>query len=297
MSGSAPAVGVFDSGVGGLSVWRALRQALPHAQLSYLADNAWAPYGERPAEALRERIAQLVRDWREREALNLLVLACNTATAVAVDALRAEHADLPIVGIEPAIRPALAATRSGQVGVLATRATLHSARYGVLRAACLASAPGGPAGIGPILVCERAADGLADAIERGDEAAAEALSRSHLQALLSEAPDMDTLVLGCTHYPLVNAAWLAAGNRPLTLIDPAEAVARRAQSLLTGAAQRIQSPPEPIARPMAIPTPSLNALPGAVPEATWRCTGSLEALTRATRQWLGLSAVVAALQS
>ena len=273
MSGPAPIVGVFDSGVGGLSVWRALREALPHAHLSYLADNAWAPYGERPAEALRERLGALVRGWREREPLKLLVLACNTATAVGIDALRAEHPDLPIVGIEPALRPALAATRSGRVGVLATRATLGSARYQALRAGCLANAANGAA------VHQRAADGLADAIERGDEAAAEALCRSHLRALLDEAPCIDTLVLGCTHYPLVLGSWRAAcESHPLTLIDPAEAVARRARSLLACAAAAV------------------GATSGGDP--AWRCTGGPEALTRATRQWLGLpSAEVSALQS
>lgn len=271
MSGSAPAVGVFDSGVGGLSVWRALRSVLPNARLSYLADNAWAPYGERPAEALRERLRTLVRDWRERESLNLLVLACNTATAVAIDALRAEHPDLPIVGIEPAIRPALAASRSGRVGVVATRATLMSARYQALRAACLANAPGGAS------VHERAADGLADAIERGDGATAELLCRSHLEALLDEAPAIDTLVLGCTHYPLVLDFWRATCNgRPLTLIDPAEAVARRALSVWSGVA------------------PSGVASTG---DPVWRCTGGPEALTRATRQWLGIPAEVRPLQS
>jgi len=271
LSGSDAAVGVFDSGVGGLSVWRALRSALPRARLSYLADNAWAPYGERPAEALRERLLALVRDWREREPLNLLVLACNTATAVGIDALRAEHPDLPIVGIEPAIRPALAATRSGRVGVVATRATLMSARYQALRTACLANAPGDAS------VHERAADGLADAIERGDEAAVQALCRSHLETLLDEAPAIDTLVLGCTHYPLVLDFWRATrSGQMLTLIDPAEAVARRALSVWPGVAPSgVVSTGDPV----------------------WRCTGSPEALIRATRQWLGLAAEVQTLQS
>src|SRR5690606_24914154 len=140
--------------------------------------------------------------------------------------LRLEHPDLPIVGMEPAIRPALAATRTGQVGVVATRATLQSPRYRALRSACLHDAPDG------LRVHERAADGLADAIERGDEARARVLSRAHLQALLEQAPHLDTLVLGCTHYPLVSEAWRAASERPIALIDPAEAVARRALSLL-----------------------------------------------------------------
>jgi glutamate racemase len=255
-------VGVFDSGVGGLSVLRALRQALPPARFAYLADNAWAPYGERPADALNERIGTLVRAWRAHTALDLLVLACNTATAVAIDALRREHPDLPIVGIEPAIRPALALTRSGHIGVLATRGTLHSARYHALRMACLALAPG-------VQIHERAADGLADAIERGDEAAVRALCGAHRDTLLAKAPAIDTLVLGCTHYPLVNPAWWGA---PLALVDPAAAVARRASSLLG-------------------PPPAGASGHGHV---DWRCTGSPAALVSATARWLSLQASVQA---
>ncbi len=259
MSTVAPVIGVFDSGIGGLSVLRALRSALPAAHYRYLADNAWAPYGERPAEALRQRVGSLVRAWRAQEGLDLLVLACNSATAVAINALRLEHPGFPIVGIEPAVRPALALTRSGQVGVLATRATLTSARYATLRAECLATA-------GPHLqIHDHAADGLADAIERHDEDAIATLCRSHLQALLTRAPSIDTLVLGCTHYPLVDAAWRAAWARPLKLVDPAEAVARRAASLL-GNPPRMDTPPE------------LN----------WRCTGAMAPLTQAAQRWLGL---------
>lgn len=256
-------IGVFDSGIGGLSVLRALREALPHARFDYLADNAWAPYGERPADALRERVAGLVRGWRAQGALDLLVLACNTATAVAIDALRHEHPDLPIVGIEPAVRPALALTRSGAVGVLATRATLQSARYQALRQTTLAAAAPG------LRVHDRPADGLAAAIERGDEAQVQALCRSHLQALLDEAPDIDTVVLGCTHYPLALPAWQAAQPHPLQWIDPAEAVARRARQLLG---------------------PRADAGQGGL---VWHATGRPEPLAQAAHHWLGLAAAVA----
>jgi len=257
-----PAVGVFDSGVGGLSVLRALRQALPHARFDYLADNAWAPYGERPADALRERIGHLVRGWRAQGPLDLLVLACNTATAVAIDRLRHDHPDLPIVGIEPAVRPALALTRSGQVGVLATRATLQSPRYQALRQASLAGAPPGRQ------IHDRAADGLAAAIERGDEPEVQALCQRHLHALLEQAPGIDTVVLGCTHYPLAQAAWAAAQPRALHWIDPAEAVARRALSLLG--------------------QPAASA-PG---QQAWHATGTPAALAQAAARWLGLEADV-----
>lgn len=259
----SPSVGVFDSGVGGLSVLRALRQALPRARFTYLADNAWAPYGERPADALNERIGTLVRAWRAHTALDLLVLACNTATAVAIDALRQAHPDLPIVGIEPAIRPALSLTRSGHIGVLATRGTLHSARYHGLRAACLAAAPPG------VQVHDHAADGLADAIERGDEAAVRALCGAHLGALLAKAPAIDTLVLGCTHYPLINPAWWGA---PVALVDPAAAVARRAHSLL-GESRDAASDHAPV---------------------QWHCTGDPAALVGAAARWLSLPARVQA---
>jgi glutamate racemase len=256
----SPSVGVFDSGVGGLSVLRALRQALPQARFTYLADNAWAPYGERPADALNERIGTLVRSWRAHTPLDLLVLACNTATAVAIDTLRQQHPDLPIVGIEPAIRPALALSRSQHIGVLATRGTLRSARYQALRTACQAVAPG-------VQIHDHAADGLADAIERSDEAAARALCGAHLGALRAKAPAIDTLVLGCTHYPLANPAWWGA---PLALLDPAAAVARRAHSLLGE---------------------SRGEAHGHAP-IEWHCTGGPTALVGAAARWLALPARV-----
>jgi glutamate racemase len=259
---NAPVVGVFDSGIGGLSLLRALRSALPGARFDYLADNAWAPYGERAAEALRERVLALVRSWQAQGAPDMLVLACNTATAVAIDALRQAHPGLPIVGIEPALRPALRLTRSGQVGVLATRATLHSARYQALRLACLDAAAA------HACVHERAADGLADAIERGDDGAIDALCRAHLNALLADAPGIDTLVLGCTHYPLAASAWQAVAGSALQLVDPAEAVARRARDLLPAGAQ---------------PGPA---------QLTWQCTGDPAPLTHAARRWLALDARV-----
>lgn len=254
----APAIGVFDSGIGGLSVLRALRQAMPGAHYIYLADNAWAPYGERPAEALRERINLLVEAWRMHHALDLLVLACNTATAVAIDALRQAHPDLPIVGVEPAIRPALAATRTGHIGVLATHTTLQSTRYQALRSACLIDHPG-------LQIHDHPASGLADAIERGDDTAVQALCSDHLGALLARAPTIDVLVLGCTHYPLAESAWHATCPAALKLIDPATAVARRTRSLL------------PHSHDQAAPI-------------TWHCTGDTASLTRAARRWIALDA-------
>lgn len=218
-------LGVFDSGVGGLSVLRALRTALPRARLVYLADNAFAPYGERPPAWVAERSATIAGYLRGEHAIDTLVVACNTATALAIDTLRAAHPDLPIVGVEPALKPAAALTRSGQVGVLATRGTLGSARYARLRDALLA------ASATPLQVHDQPADGLADAIERGDAAAIDTVCRHHVQALRARAPGLDVLVLGCTHYPFAAEAIARAAGPGVRLLDPAEPVARRVRDV------------------------------------------------------------------
>ena len=258
----APVVGVFDSGVGGLSVLRALRLALPGARFVYLADEAMAPYGERDPEALRQRIAALVEALQRHQPLDALVMACNTATAVAIDGLRETHPALPFVGIEPALRPALRASASGQVGVVATRATLDSPRYARLRAACLAEAAPSSR------VVEQACDGLAEAIENGDQARVAALCAHHLEHLRQSAPALDVLVLGCTHYPWAAEHWRAPG---LALIDPADAVARRTQALLPG---------------------TVTDGAGAVQLLS---TGRGRRLAEATRRWLGLDLPAATL--
>lgn len=262
MNAAAPLVGVFDSGIGGLSVLRALRARLPGARLAYLADNACAPYGERDADWLRAHVVALIGAWHAQASLDLLVIACNSATAVAIDALRLAHPTLPVVGIEPALRPALAGTRGGHVGVLATRATLQSERYRQLRARCLADTPSAQ-------VHEQAADGLADAIERGDDAQVDALARRHIGALMQRDPAIDTLVLGCTHYPLAAPLLQAAAGDAVTPVDPAEAVARRAHDRLGGQG---------------------GADEGG--DVQWLCTGAPAALQRAAARWLGLNAAV-----
>jgi len=129
LSPTAPAapIGVFDSGVGGLSILRALRAELPAEDFVYLADSGFAPYGERDEEFVVERALAVAQRLRNEHAIKALVIACNTATAAAVHLLREELPGLPIVGLEPALKPALAITRTGRIGVLATRATLASA--------------------------------------------------------------------------------------------------------------------------------------------------------------------------
>jgi glutamate racemase len=221
-------IGVFDSGVGGLSVLPSLRAALPGARLLYVADSGHAPYGER-SEAFIAGRALHIAGFLRAQGAQLLVVACNTATAAAVEALRQAHPDVPIVGIEPGVKPAVALTRSGHVGVMATTGTLSSRKFQRL----LAAQPDGAR------IHLQPCPGLALAIERGDLQSAElqAVVRRHC-APLREA-GCDVVVLGCTHYP-VAAPLIREALPGVTLVDTAEAVARQTARLaarLPGAAE------------------------------------------------------------
>lgn len=213
-------IGMFDSGLGGLSVLRALHRELPEAALHYVADSAHAPYGERDdayVAARAERIAAHLVD----HGAEIVVVACNTATAIAVAALRDRWPALPIIGIEPGLKPAVAATRNGRIGVMATRNTLASARFAELMARQPATRR----------FHLQACDGLAVAIESGrvDGPDVAALVAQHA-APLREA-GVDTVVLGCTHYVFAEAAIQAAFGASVVLVDTAEAVARRTAEL------------------------------------------------------------------
>jgi len=212
----APRIGVFDSGVGGLSLLRALHRRLPHAALHYLADSAYAPYGERDEAEIRAR-SLLIASHLVDQGATLLVVACNTATAAAVEALRQRWPAMPVVGIEPGLKPALAATRCGRVGVMATSATLRSARF---RALLEREA-------GDRFVHLQACTGLADAIERHDpgDAALSDLIERHCAPL--RAAGVDAVALGCTHYPLVIDEIQRALGSQVRVIDTSEAVAEQ----------------------------------------------------------------------
>lgn len=235
---ASPCIGVFDSGVGGLSVLRALHAEMPDARFVYVADSGHAPYGERSEAHVLGRSRQitqfLVDQWAD-----LVVVACNTATAVAIERLRAEHADLPLVGVEPGVRPGVAATRNGRVAVMATSGTLSSARFKrLMEQTCREKTPtvGFESPHVKLHLHLQPCPGLAAAIEAGD------LQGDALTAVLDaacaamRAADVDTVVLGCTHYPFV--ADLIARRMPagVTLIDTAEAVARQARRLVPAGA-------------------------------------------------------------
>ena len=247
-------IGVFDSGVGGLSVLRALRAAMPGAQYSYLADSAHAPYGEKSEDEVRQRSLAVAR-WLHDAGAQLLVVACNTATALAIEPLRHLYAHWPIVGVEPGVKPALAASISGHVAVLATPGTLASERFArLLRSQA-----------GAHRVHALPCPGLAAAIESPEP---QALG---LEALLDDivrrvqATGADRVVLGCTHYPFVADGLQRRLGPQVHLIDTADAVARRVGHLMPQAGQ-------------------LAAVGGALRLFT---TGDPNTLQRLAKRWLG----------
>ena len=236
---TAPAamrVGIFDSGVGGLSVLCALRVAIPGAALHYVADSGHAPYGERDPSHVIDRSLRIASHLIDHGA-QALVVACNTATAVAIESLRDRWPMLAIIGVEPGIKPALALSRNGRIGVMATATTLGSARFQRL----LSTHTRGQH------VHLQACTGLAAAIERGqlDDPALLDLIDAHCKPLRDVA--VDTVVLGCTHYAFVRTQIQSALGPGVQIVDTAAAVARHAASVL-GALQgnvtvRVSAPP------------------------------------------------------
>lgn len=218
-SPAGPVIGVFDSGVGGLSILRALHDTLPTARLLYVADSGHAPYGEREAAWVRRR-SQDIAGFLRSQAAHLLVMACNTATAAAADELRAAHPDWPIVGIEPAVKPAVALSQRGCIGVMATAATLASGRFARLTAAHSQGAA----------VVTQPCTGLAWAIETDDAHNIQRLIEAHTSPL--RAAGVDVVVLGCTHYPFVADRIGQALGPAVTLLDTADPVARRTAEVL-----------------------------------------------------------------
>lgn len=253
-------IGVFDSGIGGLSILKALRTELPHEDFVYVADSGHAPYGERDDAYVIARALAITGYLITAHRIKALVVACNTATAAAIEVLREAHPMLPIVGVEPALKPAVAHSTTRRIAVLATRGTLESARFRALRASLATQAD---------FVCQ-ACDGLADAIEREDAPEIRALCAYYLPARDQfglKASQIDTVVLGCTHYPFASAELRELLGPEVQVIDNGTAVAHRTRRV--------------------------------VGELSWRCTpgqcllfstGDGARLQQAARRWLGLEA-------
>ena len=222
---AAAPIGVFDSGVGGLSVLRALRAQLPQENFVYLSDAAHAPYGERSDAYLTARALRVADYLVGQRGVKALVVACNTATAAAIQDMRAHWPALPIVGIEPALKPAAAASQTKRVGVMATRSTLQSAKFNKLLDSLQDQAQ----------FTVQACDGLAAAIENGDERNTWALCARYLNTMGNfgrQPGQIDQLVLGCTHYPLVSAVLQSLTGPGVDLLEAGAPVSLQTRRVL-----------------------------------------------------------------
>ncbi len=232
-AGADRPIGVFDSGVGGLSVLNALRDELPRERFVYFADTAHAPYGERGDAFVGDRTRTVARYLLDHHRIKALVVACNTATAAAIHQLRADHSALPIVGVEPALKPAVALSKTRHIAVIATRVTLESQKFEALRASLDARATFS------IVPC----DGLAGAIEHADTVRINALCEKYLGAagIFGGQPgEIDTLVLGCTHYPFITDALRRLTGDEVSFIDTGAPVAQQTRRLLERSGQLLE---------------------------------------------------------
>lgn len=214
-------IGVMDSGVGGISVLKHIHQQLPHENLIYYADSRYAPYGNRSPQEIRQRCFAIA-DFLIAQQVKAIVVACNTATAAAIAEMRTRYT-LPIIGMEPAVKPAAAASKNGIVGVLATVGTLKSAQFAALLESYGRN----------VEVVTQGCVGLVECIERGelDAPHTQALIRQYTAPLLAEGAD--TIVLGCTHYPFVRASIQKSVGEHITIIDTGAAVAKQLQHKLS----------------------------------------------------------------
>ncbi len=212
-------IGIFDSGIGGLSVFREIRKVLPDEKYIYYSDNAHCPYGEKSKEYIIDR-AMSITDYLLGRGAGIIVVACNTATAAAITALRAEYPNM-FIGMEPAIKPAALSTKTGVVGVLATAGTLKADKYLNTKGKYAEG----------IKITEHIGQGFVELVENGKTEGEEAehIVRKSLKPLLDEGADR--IVLGCTHYPFLMDTIKKVSSelypeREIQIIDPAPAVAK-----------------------------------------------------------------------
>jgi glutamate racemase len=216
-------IGIFDSGIGGLSVLRHVHTLLPDESLLYFADSGFAPYGEKPEAVIVERTVSIAA-FLLTQHIKALVVACNTATAAAIAGLRARYPELPVVGVEPGLKPAASLTRGGIIGVLATTNTLASDKFLKLQSQVAHDAR--------VTFLLQACNGLAHQIEKGELSSRETyqLVERYVKPLVEQGAD--TLVLGCTHYPFVEQLIREVAGPEVNIVDTGEPVARQLQRLL-----------------------------------------------------------------
>lgn len=213
-------IGVYDSGLGGLSVWQEIIKILPHESIIYFADQKNCPYGERTPEEITHFSSQIVDFFLEKNC-KMVVVACNTATSASIHQLRKKY-DVPFVGMEPAVKPAALLTQTGKVGVIATKGTLNSDRFHEIKNKYAQD----------VEVFVQIGYGLVECIEAGEwnTPKTEALLKSYLEPMLEKG--IDQLVLGCTHYPFLKEAIQHITQGKVNIINPAIAVAKQTRRVL-----------------------------------------------------------------
>jgi len=214
-------IGIFDSGLGALSILRSLRQLLPNEDLILFADQAHVPYGSRH-ETEVQRFSLAITDFLLARGAKLIVVACNTASAAALDLLREQFPEIPFVGMEPAVKPGAASTSNGRIGILATSGTFGSERYASLIGRFAEG----------VVAFEDPCLGLVEQIESGqvDSVEIRRILKASLEPMIENG--IDTVVLGCTHYPLVSGVISDIAGPDVTVIDPSPAVARQVRRVL-----------------------------------------------------------------
>ena len=216
-------IGVFDSGLGGLTVVQAMTKIIKGAEIFYVADTKNAPYGEKTPQQILKYSLDITKFLTEKHKIDALIIACNTATSAAIQEIRKVYPDLIVIGTEPGIKPAFEQSETGKIGVLATPATLKGKKYQQL-ANVLSSKK-------EVVLFEQACPGLVEQIENGEIHTQK--TREMLENWLSpmRKADVDTIVLGCTHYPLVSKVIESVMGRELNLIHTGEAISKRLLSL------------------------------------------------------------------
>ncbi|MCD8340185.1 MAG: glutamate racemase [Burkholderiales bacterium] len=208
-------VGIFDSGLGGLSILKAVRQKLPLEDIVYVGDCLNAPYGDKSKDFITDRVRKICQFFLDKKA-KAVVIACNTATAASIDKMRQEM-DIPFIGVEPGIKPAVAMTKTKSIGVMATRSTVGSDRYRKLLEKYNPH--------GEVVITSSGCSGLMQCVERGEWDSPGTASLIHKYVQPFKEANADIVVLGCTHYPFLKKAIQAEAGRDVILYDPSPAVA------------------------------------------------------------------------
>jgi len=211
-------IGVFDSGLGGLTVVQALSKVIKGAELFYIADTKNAPYGEKTTEEILDFSLKITQYFVDTHKINALIVACNTATSAAIEALREKYPELIVIGTEPGIKPAIAKTSTGKVGVLATPATLKGTKYQQLTNTLSQSKS--------VQLFEQACPGLVEQIENAEVCHPKTIKMLEKWLEPMKRNNVDTIVLGCTHYPLVAHIIEEIMQDDIHLIETGEAIAK-----------------------------------------------------------------------